>query len=1138
MFLDKLRFCFFKSFQMAMSERWEQRPAIIWNIPTPRGGKMNHGNSSCSSANYWDINPLSDHSIGQSTDNAFITTISNDVDPTGDTHVGSLSYREVLQCTQIIFDHVRQKIQSELMENCHRLDIPPQNAQSTAAAASATSTKSESVLSESTTTTRMDPVVIPIPVAVAIPEGPWLVLAVTAVHALNKPFPVTYNNTEHDSALLCLASVVLVPLEPTEGTDRLMSMLGDARPLIIMTASDRDYQGIANILTSMETTPNMSKDTPLYQTNHIQIIDVRSVFPKDKGIEGAKMTLLSISSTESMNFMDALELWCSSGTLEIEMDRDSQYIRNSPRYNRISHVVFTSGTTGRPKGCVSSIRALMHYIRAKNQAHAINENSVVLLASAVSFDPCLSDILATFAAKATLAICPRTAWLEELPYMLQSLHVSHILCTPTVWGNMPGPVQKSDFPHLRVIALGGERIPKRIMREWARSASCVSALTSVDASQQRELRLCATFGVTEACVYQTFGEVFSEALDLPGQNVGTALQGMDCRICREDRQDQLINVEGNDYPECVGEIVLSGKQIDELSCYLKRPDLTKAKFVVQENQTFYRTGDRGYVRRGDKESLYVLGRIAGEDGMVKFNGVRVELGEIEAAIVDDNGQAVADAIVVARFEDDAKESSVARELHAYLVLSPPCQNELGLLELSESGVLCTEGPLLLLLRERCKRKSRVVPSAFVLVPRIPLSPTGKRSRRSAPSLADSVPFISLLEPDVTSLPLSQYGEVGKFVADSIRDCLNLQPSQEKFLTTNATFSMLGGDSLAATRIVRAIYANHYQLVDSRFLGGKYGILDGPFAVVHLLKSRNLGEYVDWLNKNGIGETNHDRDSREINQNDVDPDPLQINASGGQGDLPSSSEEAQVYNALLEATMRGQDSIAIGLLDLGVDPNFGAHGGRLAKTSCRLDRKKKFHSSPLHYASLKGSPLLVEKLLEKGAMFNSPDASGLFPIHLAAMGEFHMHRTVNEDRRRRRCVELLIQAGVPLFMKDGSRQTALHTAARGGHCQVLRYLLEKWRGQINADPRRYQSCLDWLDNWSRTPVHWATLHGNVDALALLLEFGCDPNPPKPKAGLSSAAIESPLEICTRVHGDSAVGMEITALLQRQRSNDCK
>jgi acyl-coenzyme A synthetase/AMP-(fatty) acid ligase len=96
--------------------------------------------------------------------------------------------------------------------------------------------------------------------------------------------------------------------------------------------------------------------------------------------------------------------------------------------NRISHIVYTSGTTGIPKGCISSIRSLEHYIRSKNEAHAIFHEAVVLLASALSFDPCLSDILATFSAHAALAIAPRDNVRNSLPNVLRSLDVTHCLC--------------------------------------------------------------------------------------------------------------------------------------------------------------------------------------------------------------------------------------------------------------------------------------------------------------------------------------------------------------------------------------------------------------------------------------------------------------------------------------------------------------------------------------------------------------------------------------------------------------------------------------------------------------------------------------------------------------------------------------
>ena len=139
----------------------------------------------------------------------------------------------------------------------------------------------------------------------------------------------------------------------------------------------------------------------------------------------------------------------------------------------------------------------------------------------------------------------------------------------------------------------------------------------------------------------------------------------------------------------------------------------------------------------------------------------------------------------------------------------------------------------------------------------------------------------------------------------------------------------------------------------------------------------------------------------------------------------------------------------------------------------------------HLACLKGMPSLVKKLLDKKAKFNTPNASSLFPLHLAASGEVHEVSADEEDERRLLCVKYLLEAGSPLSMRDGNKQTILHAAARAGHIKVLRFALDQWIGNRSAPPGKEPS-LDWRDNWCRTPVHWAVLNGKVDALKILIE----------------------------------------------------
>jgi ankyrin repeat protein len=262
---------------------------------------------------------------------------------------------------------------------------------------------------------------------------------------------------------------------------------------------------------------------------------------------------------------------------------------------------------------------------------------------------------------------------------------------------------------------------------------------------------------------------------------------------------------------------------------------------------------------------------------------------------------------------------------------------------------------------------------------------------------------------------------------------------------------------------------------------------------------------------------------------------------------------------LEAATSGQSTIACALLEHGVDPNLCEHGGRLGKTSGRDARKQTFHSNPLHLACSKGDSMLVKKLLEKGCKFNSPDATGSFPIHLAASSTNSGHnesdklmqegtdtaKDNDEDQQRYDCVRSLLEAGAPLTMKDGNKQTVLHCAARAGHRKLLKYLMKCWSSlgdatNANKDKSKVKaSPYDWTDRWFRTPVHWAVLNGRVEALKVLLDGGCSPNPPKPKSNRqTSVAIESPLEICERLYGDdsNATGRQLRELLLGTSSLD--
>jgi len=611
-----------------------------------------------------------------------------------------------------------------------------------------------------------------------------------------------------------------------------------------------------------------------------------------------------------------------------------------------------------------------------------------------------------------------------------------------------------------------------------------------------------------------------------------------------------------------GEIILFGDQVDACTRYLNRPDLD-AKFVTevvashesndndgttQNVRHHYRTGDRGCISQEDG-SLTILGRIVGEEGMIKINGVRVELGEIEAALMSDDNDndgnsdestssIVTDCLV--KFIKDPDGQSV---IHAYCVLREETWRELGILQgdavTANEGIIISGGPLWTLLRTKCSNRLRkaCIPSAFVGIRRLPLSRTGKRDRLGLPALEScSVVDIS----NKMSNPLQDYGVSGGIVFETLVHYLNLQPCQQKMVTKSVSFAALGGDSLSAVVVCRTLYAHFHQIENSRFIGGDYGTLSEPFDTATLLQARNLGDYVDLLDSQN-GPTSDSRGTPLASSGDTDfPAATTSMAPAGADNI--TSDKALLYDALLQATTLNQSSIAASLLNLGADPNYGHnHKNRIGNTSTRRARRAVFKAAPLHLACFRGDPGMVELLLKHGASYKSPNTNGQFPIHLAAAATIGLgddegsdsnikEEEKGDESRRLECVRLLLDAGCPVLMKDASNQSILHAAARAGHRAILEHVIAEHRSDRYDGPVPLRQFLDFRDKWHRSAVHWATLHGNVRALELLLEKGSDPSPYKPRSTkYTSMIVETPLELCRRLHGSSEAGTEMERLL---------
>ncbi|HHL4080948.1 amino acid adenylation domain-containing protein [Burkholderia sola] len=362
-----------------------------------------------------------------------------------------------------------------------------------------------------------------------------------------------------------------------------------------------------------------------------------------------------------------------------------------------AYTLFTSGSTGVPKGVDVSHRAVAHKIQALCAAYRMTADDRVVQFSSLAFDVSIEEIFTTLSAGACLLLLERAAWPTLGAFSgLLDLQRATVLNLPASfwreWVRAIGLGEAALPARLRLVVTGSETVPLAAVQTWR-------AVTG------GRVALMNAYGLTESVITSVVHDVPADARpderDVP---IGAPLPGTTAYVL--DAHLQPVP------PLCRGELYLGGSAL--ASGYPGRPGQTAAAFLPdpfagQPGARMYRTGD--LVRRDGEGALIYLGR---SDRQIKVRGVRVDLAEVEALLLEQDG--VREAAVRLSGGPDAP----APRLEAFIVVGSDAS---GAADTSREAA-----------RERLRALRRVapahlVPHALAIVPSLPKTSGDKIDRQ-------------------------------------------------------------------------------------------------------------------------------------------------------------------------------------------------------------------------------------------------------------------------------------------------------------------------------------------------------------------------------------------------------------------------
>ncbi|ODA76457.1 hypothetical protein RJ55_07726 [Drechmeria coniospora] len=438
--------------------------------------------------------------------------------------------------------------------------------------------------------------------------------------------------------------------------------------------------------------------------------------------------------------------------------------------NNAAFVVFTSGSTGIPKGIVLEHHALVSSTNSHGPSLQFEPGNRILQFASYTFDVSIGETVSALVRGATLCIPGDDERIDDLTGVINRMEIDVLYLTPSV----ASLVHPSDVPRLKCLTLGGESVRPENIGTWAGNLRLVTAYGPAECSVWSTALSPASFGASPANIGYGLGA-----------RTWITEIGDSQRLCPIGR---------------VGELLLEGPILAR--GYLKDAERTDSAFIVEPlwmtrarhgsmARRLYRTGD--LVRYNSDGSIHFIGR---QDSQIKLHGQRIELGDIEHHIL--NHENIANAVVVY-----PQIGPLHRRLVSVISFREPTGADLDM-ELKVINPSRNSGVAEGISKARVHLSDRVpgymVPSTWLVLDVIPLSVNGKTDRSRVSRFVESLELIPEQEDqdqdvaDVAAEPSSQGDEVLRAVVST---ALGIPL---KTVSMNDCFVGLGGDSITAMQV--------------------------------------------------------------------------------------------------------------------------------------------------------------------------------------------------------------------------------------------------------------------------------------------------------------------------------------------------